>query len=110
MADKYVYLKAVLSELEKKKQKCVINNEVALQEAYCYDDFEKLLNAAPYIEIKNGKWIERPESDSDYGVIYSCSECGSWFYLDYGTPESNSFHYCPNCGIRNILEVKNKWD
>ena len=31
---------------------------------------------------------------------WECSECEDLRSFEYGTPEENNFHYCPNCGDR----------
>lgn len=40
----------------------------------------------------------------DDWIVYECSNCKECWYLEDGTPEDNSYNYCPKCGAK-IIEV-----
>lgn len=46
--------------------------------------------------VARGEWEEYDDwNDSN---IYRCSNCGSEFMLEAGTPKENDYNFCPNCG------------
>lgn len=49
-----------------------------------------------------GEWIDKGEwiavEDDCENIYWECSNCEDAFYLEVGTPKSNNYNYCPNCG------------
>nr|DAO22431.1 MAG TPA: Transcription initiation factor IIE, alpha FINGER, Transcription [Caudoviricetes sp.] len=47
------------------------------------------------------------KDDYDY-IIYVCSNCKEEWYFEDGTPEDNSYNYCPKCGakIAKVIELE----
>lgn len=39
---------------------------------------------------------------------YECSNCKEEWYFEDGTPEDNSYNYCPKCGakIAKVIELE----
>ena len=65
----------------------------------------------PIIEaepVRHGKW---KQWDS-YGFedTYKCTACGESFVLIEGTPITNGYKYCPNCGAKMDEEGDNETD
>lgn len=56
-----------------------------------WNDAVSLLDSAPTIEPKRGRWIEERSGKVLDLVKYHCSECGRW-------QTWSNFPYCPNCG------------
>lgn len=49
------------------------------------------------VPVVHGRWFE-------FNTMMSCSECDKdWYYTDNNCDE---FRYCPNCGAKMDLEVK----
>lgn len=72
-----------------------------------YQIFEEAIRNAPIIDavpVRHGKW---KQWDS-YGFedTYKCTACGESFVLIEGTPITNGYKYCPNCGARMDGERK----
>ncbi len=59
-------------------------------------DFEP---AADVEEVKHGKWENMTDVDSAYLNTYSCSACGTTFWIDE-IPEDANYNHCPNCGAK----------
>lgn len=66
------------------------------------DDVTRLLSLGA-VPVRHGKW---KQWDS-YGFedTYECTACGESFVLIEGTPVSNGYKYCPNCGARMDGEI-----
>jgi DNA-directed RNA polymerase subunit RPC12/RpoP len=66
-----------------------------------YKIIEEEVDAADVEPVRHGRWIDK--SDDEYAYcenVYQCSVCGEeWDFLE-GTPNQNSYHYCPNCGAK----------
>lgn len=67
---------------------------------YLQGDYEQILREqvepADVKPIVRGEWEEYDDwNDSN---IYRCSNCGSEFILEAGTPKENDYNFCPNCG------------
>lgn len=45
------------------------------------------------------------KDDYDY-IIYECSNCKEVWYFEYGTPEDNSYNYCPKCGAKIVKVIE----
>lgn len=59
-------------------------------------DIAESIPAADVVEVKHGRWIDRP-SKRGYGMSTYCSCCGQ--HSGIGGIESNRHRaYCPNCG------------
>lgn len=58
---------------------------------------EEVKDAEP---VRHGHWVKWDDE-----ITYDCSICGDAFTLYEGTPESNHYNYCPNCGAKMDLEV-----
>lgn len=70
---------------------------------YCERQRE-FLNKFPTIDaepVVHGRWIKWDDEST-----YDCSICGDAFTLYEGTPKSNHYNYCPNCGAK-MDEVNN---
>ena len=66
-----------------------------------------VINAEPTVDaepVRHGKW---KQWDS-YGFedTYKCTACGESFVLIEGTPITNGYKYCPNCGAKMDVERK----
>lgn len=55
--------------------------------------------AADVEEVKHGKWENMTDVDSAYLNTYSCSACGTTFWIDE-IPEDANYNHCPNCGAK----------
>ena len=64
------------------------------------DEFERLVESAPIIELerKKGKWIKHEDSNE-----ISCSQCGYRVIVLL----NSYWKYCPNCGARMDEEKEN---
>lgn len=47
------------------------------------------------------KWEYERVNDDD---TYVCPCCKEYWYMDYGTPATNEYNYCPNCGQALVWE------
>lgn len=50
-----------------------------------------------------GKWLEHYDV-YDNEVVFKCSKCGAVYDLLEGTPEDNSYNYCPTCGAYMVTD------
>jgi DNA-directed RNA polymerase subunit RPC12/RpoP len=68
--------------------------------AYCIDSVPAV-DAAPVV---HGRWIDTSPNyrNGYYNNAHKCSNCG-----DYYTTDPNDLYYCPRCGAKMDLEVKN---
>ena len=57
---------------------------------------KELFEALPSADRPKGEWIA-VEDDCE-NIYWECSNCEDAFYLEVGTPKSNNYNYCPNCG------------
>ena len=48
--------------------------------------------------VRRGKW--KQWDDYGFDETYKCTACGESFVLIEGTPITNGYKYCPNCGAR----------
>ena len=55
--------------------------------------------AADVEEVKHGKWENMTDVESAYLNTYSCSACGTTFWIDE-IPEDANYNHCPNCGAK----------
>ena len=63
------------------------------------DYIRKYIERMPSVSAERvGEWIEVEDYNGD--IHYQCSNCKEEFYLEYGTPKENEYHFCPNCGAR----------
>lgn len=64
----------------------------------------KKLKNLPSVQLEQntGRWIEIDNIDN-YDT-WRCSECDECFCLDEGTPQDNTYYYCPNCGAKMKME------
>ena len=52
-------------------------------------------------EAKTGHWIEDETGTyTENHDTWECSECHEPFTLIEGTPEENTFYFCPRCGAK----------
>lgn len=54
--------------------------------------------------VRHGKW--KPWDSDGLEDAYECTACGDLFVLIEGTPITNGYKYCPNCGARMDVEVE----
>ena len=67
---------------------------IACRNALCMDVLD-LLKAQ---EAKTGHWIEDETGTyTENHDTWECSECHEPFTLIEGTPEENTFYFCPRC-------------
>lgn len=64
------------------------------------EDIISDIPAADVAPVVHGKWEFEPETINTYSVL-KCSKCG-WWTLDLSV--DGSYHYCPSCGSKMILE------
>ena len=50
------------------------------------------------------KWIDYEDITGEGSNTYECPSCGFVLQLMEGTPEENSYNYCPKCGKRLIQQ------
>ena len=65
------------------------------------DRVQEVLEAAPTVAavpVVRGEWTVVELNDWGDEVIYECPICKEAFQIIEGTPEENSYNYCPNCG------------
>ncbi len=60
------------------------------------------VNAAP---VRHGEWTVI-DDDWNEETIYQCSVCKEEFVTIDETPAKNYWNYCPNCGAKMDLEVR----
>lgn len=100
---------------EEKPQGDIISRE-ALKKDFCKDvmgglNWERIINNAPTVEPKQGKWDEIREPFGWDDILSArCSVCGE----SYPYPEDTGFNdivemfkYCPNCGAK--MEAGSRW-
>ena len=61
-------------------------------------DAQDIINKAPTIEPKRGKWIKRKRK-----CEYKCSECGKIVFAD----DENELNFCCSCGA-DMREVRDE--
>lgn len=59
------------------------------------DEVYKIMDNAPTIEPKRGKWVETSHKDKK-----RCSVCDRICFIAIYPHFKNSASYCPNCGAR----------
>ena len=92
-----------LITLLKKCQQLDWNNNIApVSWNHAFDNFKYMIDDEPTIEaepVKRGRWT------AIYCPFDTCSECGTSFDTTMG-----NFNYCPNCGVKMILNDENNID
>ena len=57
------------------------------------------IDAQPTVDsVRHGKWKQWDSYGFD--ETYECTACGESFVLIEGTPITNGYKYCPNCGAK----------
>ena len=50
------------------------------------------------------EWIDYEDITGEGSNTYECPSCGFVLQLMEGTPEENSYNYCPKCGKKLIQQ------
>lgn len=64
-------------------------------------EYFEIIEEAPTVAavpVVRGEWTVVELNDWGDEVIYECPICKEAFQIIEGTPEENSYNYCPNCG------------
>ena len=81
---------------------CVFTGECKFDEdvSDCeeYTVFKRIKSALEREPVRHGKW--KQWDSYGYEDTYECTECGEAFVLIEGTPITNEYKYCPNCGAK----------
>lgn len=96
-----IYVHGFVDEIRKD---CVI---VRNDGGYFGTDKSEILvanNLDELVNVRHGKWKQWDA----YGFedTYECTACGEAFVLIEGTPITNGYKFCPNCGARMDGERK----
>lgn len=97
---KYIELEKALESLQHKYENMYgCNPSFYAGYQFALDNLKRIksADAAPVV---HGKWEFEPETINTYSVL-KCSKCG-WWTLDLSV--DGSYHYCPSCGSKMILE------
>ena len=61
-----------------------------------WQDGLMVIQDAPTIKTKKGKWIHHSIGHMNAPWGYDCSVCGAWFVIN--DDASKRYNFCPNCG------------